>query len=173
MAVAFAFLFAVYFLYPLDLAGPGKTIAGWAWLGCNKLNGFLHGRLVPFIFPILVWVAWQRSKGMLMRPSSWGFLWLGIGLFLFLVSLRLGQPRWALVGAPFVVVGFTYYLVGWEITKSMIFPAFFLWFAIPIPGIESYMAGYPRVLTSDLSYRVGAFLGMGVIGGANVPFAVG
>ena len=63
----------------------------------------------------------------------------------------------------------------------MIFPAFFLWFAIPIPGIESYMAGSPRVMTADLSYHAGRFLGMDLaasgnaieVAGTKVAFGVG
>lgn len=181
IAMAFACLFAIYFLYPLEPVIQGRTITGWAWLACNSMNGFLHGRLVVFIFPILVWIAWQRSKDKTMSPSGWGLLWMGIGFLFFLVSLRIEQPRWAVAGAPFVVVGLSHFLFGWEITKPMIFPAFFLWFAIPIPGIENYMAGYPRVFTADLSYHVGRFLGMDLatskdaieVAGTEVAFGIG
>jgi len=178
MAMAFASFFALYFLYP---AIGGKTIAVWTWLACNSANGFLHGRLVFLIFPFLVWIAWKKCNDKLMKPSSWGLFWLGIGCFFFLVALRLGQPRLALVGAPFFVLGFTHFLFGWEVAKSMVFPAFFLWFAIPIPEVERFMGGTPRIMIADLSYHTGLFLGMDLslsgnsieVSGREASFGVG
>ena len=44
----------------------------------------------------------------------------------------------------------------------MLFPAFFLWFAIPIPGLEVFLESKMRVAAIDWSVGVGNFFGMGL-----------
>ena len=50
----FLLLFCAYFFFPVKPEIYGHSIAGWAWKACNSSNGFLHGRLVVVIFPVLV-----------------------------------------------------------------------------------------------------------------------
>lgn len=161
MAVtAWLILLLFYTVYPAYPTTSGKTLAGWTWTACNATNGFLHGRFIPFAFCVMVWMAWQKNRKVELQPSYWGLLALGFGLLLFLVSIRTIQPRLALIGSPFVILGMTHFCFGWNITKAMIFPAFFFWFTIPVPGLEAAVTGNLQTLITRSCYHAGLLLGM-------------
>lgn len=167
--VSLGLLLFIYFVYPAYPTVVGKSLAGWTWYGCNPINGFLHGRFVPVAFCVMIGMAWQRTKDLEAKPSYLGLAVLLLGLVLFLVSIRTIQPRLALIGAPFVVTGFSWYLFGWGVTRHVIFPAFFLWFAIPVPGLETLLTGQLQIFITKACYQVGSALGMDLVNvGANI-----
>ena len=149
-----------YFFYPAYPTTPGVTVAGWTWRACNSENGFLHGRFIPFAFCVMAWMAWQKSKDEIIRPSYWGLLFLGFGLLLYVLSIRTIQPRLALIGVPFTIVGCVWFSFGFQIAKALLFPAFFFWFTIPVPGLEAALTGNLQTLITKSCYSVGIFLGM-------------
>ena len=153
-------LFLMYVAYPAYPTATGKTLATWTWMGCNPINGFLHGRFIPVAFCAMIWIAWKNTKDEKISPSSWGLVALVFGLLLYLASIRTIQPRLALIGVPFVIIGITHYCLGWKITKSVIFPAFFFWFAIPVPGLETLLTGRLQILITKLCYHAGMLIGM-------------
>ncbi len=156
-------LFVVYVFYPVYPTVTGKSLAGWTLLACNGSKGFLHGRLVPLIFPWMIWWAWKCRQEEVMKPSYWGLIWLGVGLWLFWASARVVQARWAMAGAPLVVIGVGQYLFGWRIAKAVVFPAFFLWFAIPIPGLVGWVDQQAVMWLVPSTHQAGLFLGMDVV----------
>lgn len=160
VGLALLLLTGIYFFHPAYPTIAWKSLAGWTWAACSSANGFLHGRLVPLIFPWLLWVAWRRNQEEAVKPSYWGLVWLGLGMLLFWASMRVVQPRWALFGAPFVVIGMTHYLFGGRIARGMAFPAFFLWFAMPVPGLEGWIDGWSRPILANATVLVGGWLGV-------------
>lgn len=153
-------LLLMYFLYPAYPTTPGRTLAGWTWDACNPKSGYLHGRFVPVAVMVMLWMAWQKEKEQVIRPSYWGLVPLGVGLLLYLISIRTIQPRLALIGAPLVVVGLSYFYFGWRISKSVLFPAFFLWFSIHVPGLEAALTGRLQTLITKSCYEMGLMMGM-------------
>ena len=149
-------MFFVYHAYPTI---DGKSLAGWTWHACNSENGFLHGRIVFFAFPIMCWIMWARNKEKAIDPSYWGMIYLVLGMLFFWASMRIIQPRLALLGFPLLVIGFTHYLFGGKIAKQMLFPAFFLWLVIPVPGLNTALTGRAVVWTIEFCYQTGRFLG--------------
>ena len=139
-----------------------RTLAQWTWSVCNSYNGFLHGRLVPLFTTAMLILAWRRNRIHPISPSYWGLIPLVIGLFFFYAGVRAIQPRYALFGTPFVIIGLSHYLFGKTITKATLFPAFFLWFTIPIPGLESIVSSNLAVFLIDIVYHTGRFLGMDI-----------
>ena len=107
----------------------------------------------------MCWIMWARNKEKAIDPSYWGMIYLVLGMLFFWASMRIIQPRLALLGLPLLVIGFTYYLFGRKIAKQMLFPAFFLWFVIPVPGLGSWLTGPVDVWTTDVCYQTGRFLG--------------
>jgi exosortase len=126
-------------------------------------------------------MAYQKTKKMDAKPSYTGLPFLLLGLLFFLISMRTIQPRLALIGAPFVVIGYAYYVFGFQIAKHIIFPSFFLWFSVPVPGLEAILTGNLQVLITKACYHTGIFLGMDLvntgadiyIGGSSVKVAEG
>ena len=158
--VVIALVLVIYVFYPAYPTATGKSLAGWTWAACNRANESLHGRLVPLIFPWLVWWALRVRKGNEVKPSYWGLVLIGLGLFFFFASVRAVQPRLAMFGVPFLVLGLTFYCFGGKTAKAMIFPAFFWWFAIPLPGLESKIAGMWQMEKVTASYELGKAMGM-------------
>lgn len=157
---AMVLLLLMYFIYPAYPTTGTGTLAKWTWDACNSQNGFLHGRFIPFAFLVMVWLAWKKTKFEQVVPSWLGLVALSFGLLLYLSSIRTIQPRLALIGVPFVIVGFSHYCFGWKVTRAVLFPAFFFWFAIPVPGLETLLTGRLQILITKLCYYVGVTLGM-------------
>jgi len=157
---ALVVLLLMYTVYPAYPTTGGKTLARWTWDACNSQNGFLHGRFIPFAFCVMIWLAWQKSKLERIKPSWLGMWALGFGLLLYLVSIRTIQPRLALIGIPFVIIGLTHFCFGFKITKAVIFPAFFFWFTIPVPGLEAALTGNLQTFITESCYFVGTLMGM-------------
>jgi exosortase len=153
-------LLLMYTLYPAYPTTGGLTLAGWTWDACNDDNGFLHGRFIPIAFCGMIWIAWKNTRQEAISPSHWGLVALAFGLLLYVVSIRTIQPRLALIGVPFVIIGITHYCFGWKITKAVIFPAFFFWFTIPVPGLETLLTGRLQILITKLCYHAGMLIGM-------------
>ena len=96
----------------------------------------------------------------MVRPSYCGLVLLLPGLLLFLVAMRMDQPRVALVGLPFLVLGLVLFWFGTRIARAMILPALFLLFMIPAPGLVALISGAWTVEMMKVTYHVGNFLGM-------------
>lgn len=156
-------LLFLYFVYPAFPTTSGKSLAGWTWYGCNDKNGFLHGRFVPLVFVVMLWMAYQKTKNEVVKPCYGGLAILALGMIFFLLSMRTIQPRLALVGAPFVVVGFAQYLLGFRIARHVIFPAFFLWFCIPVPGLEMLLTGRLQNFIVKACHQIGTMVGMDLV----------
>ncbi|MGC6464481.1 MAG: exosortase/archaeosortase family protein [Akkermansiaceae bacterium] len=167
--IALVLLLFMYFIYPAYPTTAGKTLAKWTWDACNSQTGFLHGRFIPFAFLVMIWLAWQKTKEEVLFPSWFGLFALGLGLLLYVASIRTIQPRLALIGVPFVIIGLSHYCFGWKVTKAVIFPAFFFWFAIPVPNLEALLTGRLQILITTLCYHFGVLVGMDLtMAGTNI-----
>lgn len=158
--VILLYMFTFYSAYPT--VGSGH-LAGWTWNASNAKNEAFHGRFIPLAFVVMAVVAWKKAKAVELRPSYWGLLILGLGLLFYVASVRTIQPRLALIGAPFVVIGFAHFVGGSKFAQHIIFPAFFLWFAVPIPGLAAALTGNLQTLIAKSCYAVGTFVGMDLV----------
>ncbi|MDC0314947.1 exosortase/archaeosortase family protein [bacterium] len=156
-------LAVVYLAYPAYPTAVGKSLAGWAWFACNSENGFLHGRFIPFAFFIMCGLGWKRAKDEVIRPNNWGLVVLVFGLLLFLISVRTIQPRIGIIGIPFTILGSLYFLFGYRVTRHFVFPAFFCWFAMPVPGLETALTGRLQVMVTEFCFHMGQFVGMDLV----------
>lgn len=166
------FLF-FYFVYPAFPTMRGKTLATWTWFGCNSINGFLHGRFIPVAFVIMLVLAYRKVKNEPIKSLKIGLVALVFGGLMYLAAVRTLQPRLATIGAPFVVTGLTYFLFGHRIGKHVIFPAFFLWFAIPVPGLETITTAGLQALITESCYHAGNLIGMDLLREGNNITVVG
>ncbi len=163
MMLSALLLLFFYVFYPGFPTVVGKSLAGWTWHACNPDNGFLHGRFIPAAFVVMCWIGYKRAKDELVSPSSWGLAILAIGLIFYLGSVRTIQPRVAIIGVPFTMIGTLWFLFGFKVTRHFVFPAFFWWFAIPVPGLEAALTGRLQVLITEGCYHAGLFFGMDLV----------
>jgi len=156
-------LAAIYLAYPAYPTAVGKSLAGWAWFACNSENGFLHGRFIPVAFAVMCWMGWKRAKDEVIEPKTWGLALLVLGLVFFIASVRTIQPRIGIIGIPFTILGSLYFLFGAKVTRHFVFPAFFCWFAMPVPGLETALTGRLQVMVTEFCFHFGQFVGMDLV----------
>jgi len=172
LALIAGVLFYFYFLYHAYPSNPAKTLAYWTWLSCNAKNDFIHGRAIPLVFAVMCWVTWKSARHEERKPSTWGLVGLAVGIGLYVLSVRTIQPRLALFGLPFLILGGLMFLFGAKTTRHFIFPAFIWYFAIHIPGIQQATALLQVVITK-LCYTAGIWMGMPLVIDGNTISAVG
>ena len=138
----------------------------WMMDSWNERNDLLHGFAVPFLF---VAFCFKAAKVMMKEAPSKGgvgLVILAFGMLLFVASARTIQPRLALVGLPFLISGSVIYCCGWKAGRHMLFPAFFWYFAMPVPGLNQ-MTNVLQVLVTGACYQVGVFSGMELVKSGN------
>jgi len=153
------YFLGLYTMYP---TARGDTLAKWSYFAWNTENDFIHGRFIPIAFIAFVVIAWKHMKKEPQSSSIFGLLICGFGILLYLGSIRAIQPRIALIGLPFIITGGVAYAFGWRVTKHMLFPAFFWYFAIPLPGIQQ-ATNFLQVFVTDSCYLVGRTVGIDLV----------
>lgn len=123
----------VYFFGFLKLF-TGGTLSTWiwAWRAWNPETNYEHAKIIPLIAVFLVWYARDKLKVAPVGFSRWGWLFIGIGLFLFVAGARTLQGRLALTSLPFLLFGVVLYVWGRHVARILLFPIAFLFFMVPL-----------------------------------------
>ena len=121
-----------------------ETVAAMVsiWIRSDTFN---HAFLVP---PIAAWLAWRRRADVAARPQQpvpWVLLPLVLACLLWLLGHLGGvaaASQWAVVTLLLLTVPA---LFGWSVTRVLLFPMLFLYFAVPIgefvvPQLQAWTA---------------------------------
>lgn len=95
---------------------------------------YSHGFLIIPISLYLIWRKRQELATLKIYSSKSGLAIIVIALSLYLFSKLGGIATLASVTMVFTIFGIVVYLYGYEVTKRLAFPLFFLFFMIPIPS---------------------------------------
>jgi len=145
-----------------ELQNRKSAVFPWMVDSWNERNDLLHGFAVPFLFVAFIMASWKTMKVQPVKPSWLGLLPLLVGILFYVVSVRVIQPRVALIGWPFLVIGMVYFVWGWKVARYVLFPAFFWYFAIPVPGLQQ-ATNFLQVWVTESCYYVGSALGMKLV----------
>jgi exosortase len=104
----------------------------WAWQAWTPETNYEHAKLIPLIVAFLIWYDRGKLKAAPIGSSRWGWLFIGVGLFLFFVAVRTVQARLALTALPFLLFGTVLYVWGKNVARVMLFPIGFLLFMVPL-----------------------------------------
>lgn len=159
IALVLIYFFGFHHAYPTS---QGKSLAHWCWLAWNAKNDTLHGKAIPFAFALMCWLGWKKARHEPIRPALWGMVPLLAGVGLYLISARALQPRLALFGLPFVILGGLLFCAGPKFTRHFVFASFFWYFAIPVPGIQQATA-LLQVVVTKLCFQAGLLMGMPIM----------
>lgn len=129
-----------YGWYP-GFTQESQSALGWLRTVWTPGADYEHGWLVPLFALYMFYHAWKRMKGIPRQPSLWGLLAVGLGGGLFLLSVRTLQGRIAIASLPFIFCGLIWCYQGWKAAWRCAFPCFFLWLAIPVPGLQQATVG--------------------------------
>ena len=123
----------VYFFGFLKLFTNGQlSTLVWAWQAWNPATNYEHAKLIPLIVAFLVWNARDKLRNAELGSSRWGWLFIAFGLFLFFAGARTLQARLTLTSLPFLLFGIVLYVWGRNVARILLFPIFFLLFAVPL-----------------------------------------
>lgn len=152
----------IYFfgLLPLFTGGSLSTLV-WAWQAWNPETNYEHAKLIPLIAAFLVWNARDKLKQAKLGSSRWGWLFIGFGLFLFFAGARTLQARLTLTSLPFLLFGIVLYVWGRNVARILLFPIFFLLFAVPLNFIAHATARL-QFLETGAASAVCNFIGIHV-----------
>lgn len=132
------------------------------WIADAWRKDFAHGWAVPFLFVYFIYRIWPTMKLEPIQGSRWGLLGVVFVILLYIVSVRTLQPRLPLIGLPFLIVGGTLYACGWKVARHMLFPAFFWWFAVSVPGLQQ-ATNILQIAVTKSCYEVGSLMGMDLV----------
>jgi exosortase len=133
----------------------------WAWQAWNAENNYEHAKIIPFIAVFLVWHARNKLKVAPISSSQWGWLFIGLGLFLFVAGARTLQARLALTSLPFLLFGVVLYVWGRNIARILLFPIAFLLFMVPLNFLTQATSNLQFIETGAAS-EVCNFFGLAV-----------
>lgn len=164
------FFWLLYPVFPNTSTSKDRVIP---WMADAWKGDFMHGWAVPVLFVVFVSTVWKKMQAEPVKGTKLGLAVVSIGLFLFVASVRTLQPRIALFGLPFLIFGGVLYVCGWRVSRHMLFPAFFWYFAITVPGLQQ-ATNFLQVAVTKSSYHMGSFLGMELVNsGTEIKSATG
>ena len=146
-------------IYPNSSTSEERLVL---WIADAWRKDFAHGWAEPFLFVYFIYRIWPTMKLEPVRGSRWGLLGVVFVILLYIVSVRTLQPRLPLIGLPFLIVGGTLYVCGWKVARHMLFPAFFWWFAVSVPGLQQ-ATNILQITVTKSCYEIGTLMGMDLI----------
>ena len=166
LGVSLALLLIFYTLIPVYPTYGKPSVFGWLTGAWNAETEFEHGWAVPVLFSVFMGMAWRQMKNVVISPSNLCLIVVLFGILMYIVSARTIQPRLAMFGLPFLIFGSFYFLYGWQVARFVLFPAFFWYFAVPMPGLQQATNVLQLIVTKS-SYEVGTLLGMNLVNTGN------
>jgi exosortase len=121
-----------FFGIVLLFADRKRSVFWWAWEAWNPETNYEHAKLIPLVVLGLLWYDRKRIFNARVGSSRLGWVFLGAGLFLFLLGTRTVQARFALAALPFILFGIVLYLFGTQVARVVLFPIAFLLFMVPL-----------------------------------------
>jgi exosortase len=147
----------------------------WAWQAWNPETNYEHAKLIPFITAFLIWYERDKLRAVPISSSPWGWLFIAMGVLLFVAGARTLQGRLALTALPFLLFGIVLYVYGKDVARILLFPIAFLFFMVPLNFLTQATMKLQFIETAAAS-TICNLLGIGVykvgttIGAANDAF---
>jgi exosortase len=123
----------VYFFGWLHLFTNGRLSTWtWAWQAWNPETNYEHAKIIPLIVAFLIWYDRDKLKNAPLGSSRWGWVFIALGLFLFVAGARTLQARLTLTALPVLLLGVVLYVWGKAVARVLLFPIAFLLFMVPL-----------------------------------------
>lgn len=130
---------------------------------------YSHGFIIPFVSAYLVWERRQQLAAAARKPSNWGLVLVGAGLFLFLLAHLSAENFTKLFSMLPVIAGTILFTAGADFLRTIMFPFGYLIFMIPLPYLLYDAVAFPlKLFVSWISVLVLQLLGIPVIRDGNI-----
>jgi exosortase len=150
----------LFWFYALETRyGSLRDESAFRWLASawNGETDYEHGLMFPFLIGGLIIYRWKDLKASVGEGCHWGLAVIVFGALLYIAGYRTLQPRVTVGALPFIVWGSVVYLWGWQVSKILLFPIFFFWLAIPLPGFQQATTHLQLIATSMAHHGSGLF----------------
>jgi exosortase len=154
------------FLGFLLFALPYATGYGWTKASLGSLirgmwhtPGWEHAPLVPIICLILVAARWKRLAREQAQGDNWGLAWIGLGVFIYWLGVRAEMQYFGFVAIQILIAGLIIWFWGGKVFRLVSFAWLFLFFAWPLPFLDSGLGVPLRMEMSHVSSALLNFLG--------------
>ena len=162
LVVALVAMFAVFMGVVHPFVNHTISAFQWMWRAWNPETHYEHGPFIPCVFLFLVWNAQAKLRQAKTGSSIWGLVFIAFGVLLYLVAARALQPRLALAAIPFLLWGTVLYVWGRQVARALLFPCVFLFFMIPLPGVDQATVGL-QVFATKMAGIVCNLLGLHLV----------
>jgi exosortase len=162
-----------FFFGGIETFGPRHAYSAleWLWRSWNPRSGYEHGFIAPILILFLIARSLPEAAGAPAKPSRWGLAMVVFGAACYVAAFRTYQPRVALGGLPFILLGGVVWLRGWATARHFLFPACILYFMIPMPGLIQATNGLQLFATKS-AYHLGTLLGVPATLSGNDIYAI-
>jgi exosortase len=122
-----------------------------------RIRGWEHAQLVPFICVILVAVRWKRLAREPARGSNGGLAWIALGVFVYWLGIKAEMQYFGYAAIQILLAGMIIWLWGQKVFRLVSFAWLFLFFAWPLPFLDTGL-GVP--LRMEMSHVSSALLNL-------------
>ncbi|MCX6966382.1 MAG: exosortase/archaeosortase family protein [Verrucomicrobia bacterium] len=143
IATTLVYFFAVVHPFAYGLLSTAR----WAWEAWSPGGDQSYGRLVPFMALGLFFYHRDALKQAPGGGYALGLLPLGLGILLFVLSVRCVNPRMGLASTPWLLFGAVWFVWGRAAARVILFPCAFLIFMIPVAALEQATSNLQFIIT--------------------------
>jgi exosortase len=138
---AILLVMAAFYFIPKPFILGSQSAGQWIAASWNEENDQVHCWGIIPVFFILLHLKREQLWAAAKEPANSGVWWAVAGLLLYVLSVRMLQPRLAIFALPLIVYGSVVYLWGRNVGRLLIFPCLFLLFMTPMGNIVQNTAG--------------------------------
>ncbi|RYD17914.1 MAG: exosortase/archaeosortase family protein [Verrucomicrobiaceae bacterium] len=159
ISLAISALVLVWFFGIQERYGSLRDESTTLWLkrAWNSDLDYEHGPLVPLVAIGLIIYRFKALKAAAGDGKFWGLVIVLLGVVCYAIGYRTLQPRITAGSLPFLLWGSAIYLWGWQMSRMLIFPLFFLWLAVPLPSFQQATTHLQLIATSMAHHGSGLF----------------
>ena len=160
-SLIFAVVILIWFYGFQARYGSDRNSSAFTWIysAWNGETDYEHGLLFPFVIAGLIVYRLKDLKLAVAGGSYLGLAWIFVGVAFYIGGYRTLQPRIAMGSLPFILWGSAMFLWGWRVAKILMFPLFFFWLAIPLPGFQQATT-HLQLLATSLAHHGSGLLGV-------------
>jgi exosortase len=138
---ALLLVLAAFYFIPKPFMLGSQSAGQWIAASWNEENDQVHCWAIIPIFFVLLHLKREQLWAAAKAPSNEGLAWAAAGLVAYVLSVRMLQPRLAIVALPLMVYGSAVFLWGRQVGRLLIFPCLFLLFMMPLGNVVQNTAG--------------------------------
>ncbi len=160
-----------FYCFQYNVGGGTNSALQWLYLCWDSEYAWM----VPLVSVFALYRARDEWASVpFPRKTQWcAFLPVALGALFYYIGYNTLQVRVVVASLPFFLFGGIWFFKGFRVARFCAFPCFFLWLAIPVPGIQQATVGL-QLLATQAAHWGAALCGVQtIVEGTNIASADG